>query len=171
MEQSIENKTKPELKNRLTNFYKSNKVKIYSTLTIIIITFISFTYLKYNNAKKNILAAEKFVEAGIFLASNKNDEAKDIYEKIILSKNKFYSILSLNAIIEKNLISDKNKILKYFDILENSITLKDQEDLILLKKALYLLKENEIKAGNNLLKGLIDKNSNLKIIAEEILRK
>ena len=171
MEQSIENKTKPELKNRLTNFYKSNKVKIYSTLTIIIITFISFTYLKYNNAKKNILDAEKFVEAGIFLASNKNDEAKDIYEKIILSKNKFYSILSLNAIIEKNLISDKNKILKYFDILENSIKLKDQEDLILLKKALYLLKENEIKAGNNLLKGLIDKNSNLKIIAEEILRK
>ena len=119
MEQSLENKTKPELKNRLTNFYKSNKVKIYSTLTILSITLISFSYLKYNNEKKNILAAEKFVEAGIFLAANKNDEAKDIYEKIILSKNKFYSILSLNALIEKNLISDKNKILKYFDILEN----------------------------------------------------
>ena len=79
--------------------------------------------------------------------------------------------MSLNALIEKNLISDKNKILKYFDILENSITLKEQEDLILLKKALYLLKEKEFKAGNNLLQGLIDKNSNLKIIAEEILRK
>ena len=171
MEQSLENKTKPELKNRLTNFYKSNKVKIYSTLTILSITLISFSYLKYNNEKKNILAAEKFVEAGIFLDANKNDEAKDIYEKIILSKNKFYSILSLNALIEKNLISDKNKILKYFDILENSITLKEQEDLILLKKALYLLKEKEFKAGNNLLQGLIDKNSNLKIIAEEILRK
>ena len=134
MEQSLENKTKPELKNRLTNFYKSNKVKIYSTLTILTLTLISFSYLKYNNEKKNILAAEKFVEAGIFLDANKNDEAKDIYEKIILSKNKFYSILSLNALIEKNLISDKNKILKYFDILENSITLKEQEDLILLKK-------------------------------------
>ena len=46
MEQSLENKTKPELKNRLTNFYKSNKVKIYSTLTILTLTLISFSYLK-----------------------------------------------------------------------------------------------------------------------------
>ena len=122
MEQSLENKTKPELKNRLTNFYKSNKVKIYSTLTILTLTLISFSYLKYNNEKKNILDEEKFVEAVIFLD-------------------------------------------------ENSITLKEEEDLILLKKALYLLKEKEFKAGNNLLQGLIDKNSNLKIIAEEILRK
>ena len=171
MEQSLENKTKPEFKNRLKNFYELNKLKIYSSLTILIISFILFFYLKYDNEKKNILAAEKFVEAGIFLASNKNDEAKDMYEKIILSKNKFYSILSLNAIIENNLISDKDKILKYFDMLENSITLKDQEDLVLLKKALYLLKEKEVKTGNNLLQDLINKNSNLRIIAEEILKK
>ena len=169
MEQSLENKTKPELKNRLTNFYKSNKVKIYSTLTILSITLISFSYLKYNNEKKNILAAEKFVEAGIFLDANKNDEAKDIYEKIILSKNKFYSILSLNALIEKNLISDKNKILKYFDILENSITLKEQEDLILLKKALYLIKILKTEEGEDLLRKLSNSNSYLKNIADQIL--
>ena len=59
MEQSLENKTKPELKNRLTNFYKSNKVKIYSTLTILSITLISFSYLKYNNEKKKYFSCRK----------------------------------------------------------------------------------------------------------------
>ena len=128
-------------------------------------------FLDYSKSNKNEKISEQYIKAGIHLTSNEKEKSKLIYKEIILSKNKFYSILSLNALIEKNLISDKNKILKYFDILENSITLKEQEDLILLKKALYLLKEKEFKAGNNLLQVLIDKNSNLKIIAEEILRK
>ena len=126
MEQSLENKTKLDLKDKLINFYKSNKVKIFFLVSTVIISLILFFIINYNN-EKNILAAEKFVEAGIFLASNKNDKAKNIYEDIILSKNKFYSILSLNAIIEKNLISDKSKILEYFEILENSTTFKNQK--------------------------------------------
>ena len=170
MEQSLENKTKLDLKDKLINFYKSNKVKIFFLVSTVIISLILFFIINYNNEKKNILAAEKFVEAGIFLASNKNDKAKNIYEDKILSKNKFYSILSLNAIIEKNLISDKSKILEYFQILENSTTFKNQKNLIILKKALFLHKQKEFKEGNDLLQSLIDKNSDLKIIAEEILK-
>ena len=85
-----------------------------------------------------------------------------------MSKNKFYSILSLNTIIEKDLISDKDKILKYFSILEETNTSKAQTDLITLKKGLYLIKISETENGQNLLKKLIDKNSNLKTIAQEI---
>ena len=96
---------------------------------------------------------------------------KNYMKKIILSKNKFYSILSLNTIIEKDLISDKDKILKYFSILEETNTSKAQTDLITLKKGLYLIKISETENGQNLLKKLIDKNSNLKTIAQEILGK
>ena len=41
-------------------------------------------------------------KAGLLLAEQKNYEANEIFGNIIMSKNKFYSILALNAIIEKN---------------------------------------------------------------------
>ena len=49
------------------------------------------------------------MKAEIYLTSNKPENAKELYEEIILSKNRFYSILALNKVIE-TLISDKNII-------------------------------------------------------------
>ena len=169
MEQEVENKI--DLKKRITDFYNLNKKKLYFSVLIILIIFISIVFYNYNNEQKNISTAEKYIQAGIYLSSKENDNAKKLYEEIILSKNKFYSILSLNTIIEKDLISDKDKILKYFSILEETNTSKAQTDLITLKKGLYLIKISETENGQNLLKKLIDKNSNLKTIAQEILGK
>ena len=39
-------------------------------------------------------------------------------KKLLNSKNKFYSILALNTILEKNLEKDKEKNFNYFDLLE-----------------------------------------------------
>tara|TARA_B100001057_G_scaffold496688_1_gene598775 strand:- start:1510 stop:2019 length:510 start_codon:yes stop_codon:yes gene_type:complete len=169
MDQSLENKF--SLKIKITNFYNLNKNKIYIFLSILILALISFTYSKLDNERKNIKVAENYIKAGIYLSSDNKDNAKDIYEEIILSKNNFYSILALNTMIEKNLISDKKKILDYFLIIENSTLTNEAEDIITLKKALYLIKETENQKGKNLLKGLIDKNSHLKSIAEELLKK
>ena len=74
MDQSIENKT--ELKIRLLNFYNSNKVKIYFLLFVMILTLISFSFIKYKNEKNNILVGEKYVEAGLNLSLNQTDKAK-----------------------------------------------------------------------------------------------
>ena len=169
MDQSLENKF--SLKIKITNFYNLNKNKIYVFLSILILALILFTYIKLDNERKNIKVAENYIKAGIYLSSDNKDNAKDIYEEIILSKNNFYSILALNTIIEKNLISDKKKILDYFLIIENSNLTNEAEDIIILKKALYLIKETDIQKGKNLLKGLIDKNSHLKSIAVELLKK
>ena len=76
------------------------------------------------------------------------------------------SILSL----EKNLSSDKQKILSYFAILEKLNLSDETEDIISFKKALYLIKSGDLINGNELLKKLIDKNSNLKSIAEELYK-
>ena len=168
MDQSVENKT--ELKIRLLNFYNSNKVKIYFLLFVIILTLISFSFIKYKIEKNNILVGEKYVEAGLNLSLNQTDKAKKIYEEIIYSENNFYSILALNVIIEKKLIKDKEKILEFFEIVEKSISLKSQKDLIALKKALYLINAADIQNGNNLLKELIKNDSSLKPIAQEILK-
>ena len=167
MDQSSENNK--EFKDKIWNFYSLNKLKIFFTILIIILAIFTFFFMKYSNEKKNIIIAEKYIEAGLYLASSDMSKAKAIYEEIILSENNFYSILSLNTIIEKNLVSDKNKIIDYFKTLEKSITSKDQKDLIKLKKALFLFKESEIEAGNSLLKELIEENSNLKKIAQDLI--
>ena len=59
------------------------------------------------------MIADKYLKAGIFLSNNNKDDAKNLYEEVVLSKNKFYSILALNVIIEKDLVKDKEKILNF----------------------------------------------------------
>ena len=168
MEQNLE--TKLEFKQKLFNFYHNNKVKIYLFLIMIVISFLSVIYLIYHNEKKKILIAEKYVQAGLYLASNKEDTATQIYEEIIQSKNQFYSVLALNTILENNLIKNKDQILNYFNILEKNISDKELNDLFTLKKALYLIKNSNNQEGLILLKNLIKKNSNLKFIAQEIIK-
>ena len=164
-------KTKKSFKEKLFNFYNLNKIKIYIIILFIFLAIISLFFLKYNNKKNNVLTAEKYIQAGIYLSSNKNEDAKNLYEEIILSNNKFYSILALNNIIENDLILEKEKILNYFDILVKNVKLKKNKDLIILKKALFLIKNSEEKNANELLNSLITNNSNLKSIAQDLLEK
>ena len=168
MDENIEHKL--DQKERLINFYKNNKNKIFIIIGIFIILLSLFSYLNYNNEKKNIVISEKYIQAGLFLASDDETNATLIYEEIIESKNDFYSILALNTIIEKNLILDKNKILNYFDLLENSISSKENADLIRFKKALFLIKKSDRKKGKQILEELINKDSSLKIISQEIIK-
>ena len=115
--------------------------------------------------------SEKYIQVGLLLSSNENEKSKILLEEIILSKNKFYSILALNILLENNLENDKNKILNYFQIVEKSNKLKSYKDLIVFKKALYLIKNSEIEKGEKILNDLIDSDSSLKLIAAEILSK
>ena len=169
MEQNENNKI--ELKDKLISFYNTNKVKIYTFIGILIIIVISLAFIKISNEKRNILIGNKYIKAGLYLTSGKKDQSKNLYEEIIFSKNKFYSILALNKLLENNLISDKNKILNYFQIVEKINISQEQHDLIVFKKALYLLKISNNKNGNELLENLIKNNSKLNSLAKEILNK
>lgn len=166
MEQNTDHKI--ELKDKLFSIYNSHKKKINSLIVAFVIVAISITLLELNNKKKNSQIAEKYIEAGILLSSKKNEDAKELLKEIIYSKNKFYSILALNIILEKNLFSEKNEILKYFKIVEALKISQDQKDLIDFKKALYLIKISQNQEGSELLKKLIDKNSRLKFLIEDI---
>ena len=107
MEQNLD--SNQDFKDRLYNFFKNNKKKIYILFVIILMIALSSIYLKNKSDKQNTLISEKFIQAGIHLAANDKEKAKIIYEEIIFSKNKFYSILSLNTILEKKLLTDKKK--------------------------------------------------------------
>ena len=168
MEQNLENK--PDIKLRLQNFYNLNKIKIFVLIIFCFIAIISFLLFEHKNKKNNISISEKYVQAGLQLTANKKENAKNLFEDIILSKNKFYSLLSLNSIIENDLINDKKKILSYFEILQDMIYSNEKQDLITFKKALYLIKSSENDEGEKLLKDLIKKNSQFKILAEGVIK-
>ena len=85
-------------------------------------------YYKISNEKRSNIISEKYIKARLLDAKKNKDELKLILEEIILSKDKFYSILALNLIIEQDLEKDKTKIVEYF---------KNLEDLIFLKKEIY----------------------------------
>ena len=84
------------------------------------------------------------------------------------STNRFYVILSW-ILFRKKLENDQNKILKYFNILEDLNISKDQKDLLLFKKSLYLINNSRLEDGKKILEKLIENKSKIKILAEEIM--
>ena len=158
------------LKEKFIFFIKKNKRKIiYFFIAFLIILGVIF-FLNLNKKKQQILISEKYIQSGIFLSQKEVNKAKFLLEEIILSKDKFYSLLALNTILEKKLVTDKDKVLGYFLLIENLNLSDEQIDILKLKKALYLINENEVEEGEKLIKNLIENNSTLKEIAEDIIK-
>ena len=160
---------KLESKDKLINFYNENKLKLLSLIGLLVIIITTSIFIKVNKDKQNILASEKYIKAGLYLSSKKIAQSKELYEEIIFSNNKFYSILALNSILEENLEDDKKKILEYFKEIEGMNISKEQKDIVTFKKALFLIKTSSVKEGKSLLKKLIEKNSKIKSLAEEVI--
>lgn len=167
MDQNLENNK--SFKNKAILFFNENKLKIIFLIFSLITVIIFFLFLSINSEKKNNLIAEQYIQAGIHLSSGQRNKSIKIYENIILSKNKFYSTLALNIILEKKLVSDEKKILNYFDVIEALDITTDRKDLILLKKSLYLMKNSQQEKAKKILKELVKKKSQFKNLANEIL--
>ena len=158
-----------EFIDKLKLFFVENKIKIILICSTFIIILIIFAVTKIFQERKNILISEKFIKANIFLSSENKDKSKELYEEIIKSKNEFYSILALNMILEKGLENNEDKIIKYFNILQGLSIPSDQKDLLIFKKALYLIQISKTEEGKNLLRKLSNSDSYLKNISNQIL--
>ena len=158
-----------EKKNKIIFLVKENKIKILIIVSVIFLTIISLNLFKIHKLNKNDLISEKYIQAGIYLNLKNEKKSLEIYDEIIKEKNKFYSVLSLNTVIEKKLVKDHEKIINYFEIVEKINTSKEQKDLVMFKKALYLINANKLIKGKEILEKIIDSNSKLKIFAEEIM--
>tara|TARA_B100000886_G_scaffold50851_1_gene31273 strand:- start:1064 stop:1708 length:645 start_codon:yes stop_codon:yes gene_type:complete len=123
---------------KIKNFIVNNKIKIVSSIIIILIFIISFySFDKYKiNQKKNI--SDDFNLATIEYSKNLNDKTINKLIDIINKKDPTYSPLSLYFIIDNELISDKDQINIFFDILINQTPLDNEiKNLVIYKKALY----------------------------------
>ena len=167
MEQNIDSKI--DFKSRVINFFKENKIKTQLFFLTILISLILIILLQAYYEKKNNQISELFINAGIFYTQDEKDRSKKIYEDILKSNNSFYSTLALNNIIEKDLENNDEKILEYFDIIDKLQKNKEQKDLLKFKKALFLLKKLKTKEAKIILNELIESDSKIKNLAEDIL--
>ena len=142
-------------------------ISLIVLLCLIIFGFIGLDILK---DKKNEKTAEKYIQAGLLFSQKELESAKRLYLEVIDDGNKFYSLLALNNIIEKNLIEDTEKVLELFKKIENIKTEKTHQDLVTLKKALYLMKSSKLEESKKLLNEIIENNSVWKEVALDILK-
>ena len=125
-------------KSKLKRFYEKNRISIFSTILIVTIIIVFFSFYSANKEKKKTFLAESYIEAKILLETGEKNKAKDILKTIILSNNSTYSSLSLFLILNENLIVDQKELLNLYNhLLENNKFEREVKNLIIFKKALF----------------------------------
>ena len=145
---------------KIKNFIVNNKIKIVSSVIIILIFIISFySFDKYKiNQKKSI--SDDFNLVTIEYSKNLKNKTTNKLIDIINKKDPTYSPLSLYFIIDNELISDKDQINIFFDILINQTPLDNEiKNLVIYKKALYNADESSEGDLLSILNPLINSKS------------
>ena len=132
---------------KLKNFLVDKRKKIITLFTILILILISFFAYQEFKSRNKIKLANKFNKIVTSFENgqkNVNDELIDI----INIKDKTYSPLAFFFLLDNDLISSKDEINSYFDILINNIPLeKEIKNLTIYKKGLFnsdYVQENEL---------------------------
>ena len=168
MENEVQNRS--NFTTNIVNIIKKKSKLIYTFVILNIISLASMGYFTNTLDSKNKKISEKYIQAGIYLTSKDKINSKKLYEEIILSKNKFYSSLALNKILENELEQKNQNILNYFDILESIKLEKEKKNLIKLKKSIFLIKISKEDEGKKILNEIISDNSIWSGTATELLK-
>ena len=147
-------------KSRFRKLYDANKLLIFSTLFVLIIASISFSFYTVSREKKQILLADNYIMAKFYLQNNERDKGRKILKEIILANNRTYSTLSLFLILDEDLVDDQKEISNLFDhLLANNKFEQEVKNLIIFKKTLFLSNfANELEMVENA-KQLINTNT------------
>ena len=132
---------------KLKNFLISKRKQIISFLILIVLILISFFgYQEFNTRNK-----EKLANKFNMLVTNFDNGQKNINNElieIINEKDKTYSPLAFFFLLDNDLITSKDEINSYFDIIINDIPVeKEIKNLTIYKKGLFnsdFAKENEL---------------------------
>ena len=126
-------------KSKIKKFYESNKILIFSSILILIISFGSLSFYLESKESKKTLLSENYVQAKFYLENGNKSEALNTLKKVIFANDSTYSTLSFFLILNQNLISDYKEISILYDhLLENNKFEKELRNLLIYKKALFI---------------------------------
>ena len=155
------------------SFFDILKQNLKVILSILLVLFIGlglYLWIQYNSNLKKQDLSEKYIQAKILLSKNDKQKSLEILKNIIMEKDSTYSVLSLYLIIDKNLESDDNSILNYFDkIFMISDLAKEDTNLIKLKKAIFISSYGKEDKLLELLNPIINSDSVWKVQATKFM--
>ena len=132
---------------KLKNFLISKRKQIISFLILIVLILISyFGYQEFNTRNK-----EKLANKFNMLVTNFDNGQKNINNElieIINEKDKTYSPLAFFFLLDNDLITSKDEINSFFDLIINDVSVeKEIKNLTIYKKGLFnseFVQENEL---------------------------
>ena len=152
-ENLIHNEIEQTKKEKLLKFYNSNKILIFSSLSLVLVLGILIIFYLESQDKKREIVAQNYVSAKIFIEKNDNTKAKNILKEIVFSDNSIYSSLSFFLLLKENLISDEKEKSELFEhIIKNNNFSDEIKNLIIFKKALFessFISESDLLASLN----------------------
>ena len=150
MDQDIEIINAKTRNEKIKNFFINNSKKLISIITIIIILLLGyFLYKHFEENKKINLANSYNLAVNKFNSENKSQVTSELIN-IIKEKDETYSPLAFYFLLDYELITSKDEINEYFDIIINEIGLeKEIKNLVIFKKALY---NSDFQSEDKLLK-------------------
>ena len=139
MEEEIQIINENAKKEKFKNFFvKNSKYLIFSISAIIILILAYFVYLEINSRNQSKLAEEYNYIVNNFNNLQNSEQSTERLIRIVEKKNSTYSPLSLYFILDNELVTEKNEINKYFDMVINIGSLeKEIKNLNIYKKAIY----------------------------------
>ena len=133
---------------KIKKFFINYKKLLISILVLVITLLISYFIFEEFNEKKKLKISDQYNQIVSEYSKDNKQITSNALVELVNKKDPTYSPLSLYFIIDNQLITEKSKVNKLFDVVIEDVSLqKEIKNLIIYKKALYnadYIGENEL---------------------------
>tara|TARA_Y100000590_G_scaffold330522_1_gene375499 strand:- start:2313 stop:2957 length:645 start_codon:yes stop_codon:yes gene_type:complete len=138
MDQDIEIINAKTRNEKIKNFFVNNRKILISIIALVVTILMGYFLYTHFQENKKIKLANRY---NLAIDKNNSGEKSSVTNEliyIIKEQDKTYSPLALYYLMDNGLISSKDEINQYFDIIINQINLdKEIKNLIIYKKGLF----------------------------------
>jgi len=123
---------------KIKKFFINYKKLLISILVLVITLLISYFIFEEFNEKKKLKISDQYNKIVTEHSKDNKQITSNALVELVNKKDPTYSPLSLYFIIDNQLITEKSKVNKLFDVVIEDVSLqKEIKNLIIYKKALY----------------------------------
>jgi len=123
---------------KIKKFFINYKKLLISILVLVITLLISYFIFEEFNEKKKLKISDQYNQIVTEHSKDNKQITSNALVELVNKKDPTYSPLSLYFIIDNQLITEKSKVNKLFDVVIEDVYLqKEIKNLIIYKKALY----------------------------------